>query len=123
MSDYLLVVDDDSECCETVAGFLAEKGYVVRGAGNGREALAIIREYGHPRLILLDLAMPVMNGAELCGEMHRDPALAAIPVVLCSGLDGLATYASALDCTGFMSKPLNPSKLTATVGDLAPIKH
>ena len=62
--------------------------------------------------------------ADLC-EMsaRKDPALAAIPVVLCSGLDSLDAYASVLDCSGFMSKPLDPSKLKATVGKLAPLVH
>ena len=123
MSDYVLVVDDDSSCCEGVADLLAEKGYVVRTASNGFVALAIIHEFGPPRLMLLDLMMPVMNGAELCAEIRKDPTLAKVPVVLCSGLERLETYASVLDCTAFMSKPLNPSALRETVGKLAPITH
>ena len=122
-TDYVLVADDDSACCDAVAALLAEKGYVVRSAANGREALAIIGEFGAPRLILLDLMMPVMNGAELRAEMRKDPTLSRIPVVLCSGLERLDVYASVLDCTAVMPKPLDPSKLTATVGQLAPIKH
>jgi CheY-like chemotaxis protein len=123
VSDFVLVVDDDSACCDGVAELLAEKGYVVRSAVNGRDALAIIHEFGAPRLILLDLMMPVMNGVQLRAELRKDPALAAIPIVLCSGLDALDAYASILDCDAFMPKPLDPSKLTATVGKLAPIKH
>ena len=123
MSDFVLVVDDDSACCDGVAELLAERGYVVRSAVNGYEALAIIREFGPPRLILLDLMMPVMNGVQLRAELRKDPALAAVPVVLCSGLDALDAYAAVLDCSGFLSKPLDPSKLKATVGKLAPLVH
>ena len=123
MSDFVLVVDDDSDCCDGVAELLAEKGYVVRSAVNGRDALAIIHEFGAPRLILLDLMMPVMNGVQLRTELRKDPALAAVPIVLCSGLDALDAYASILGCDAFMPKPLDLSKLTATVGKLAPITH
>jgi CheY-like chemotaxis protein len=121
--EYVLVVDDDSACCEGVAALLVEKGYTVRGAANGLQALAIILEYGSPRLIVLDLMMPVMNGAELRRQLRKDPALACIPVVLCSGVEGLDAYASVLDCTAFMTKPLDPSKLATTVGRLAPLIH
>jgi CheY-like chemotaxis protein len=81
----LLVVDDDPAIRETLADLLQDEGYVVMTAINGKEALTRLRAgSARPCVILLDLMMPVMSGAEFYAEMRSDPALADIPVVVIS---------------------------------------
>lgn len=86
----VLVVEDDAALRETVAEILADAGYAVSSAGNGREALAeaAVR---HPDLILLDLMMPTMNGWQFRAAQQKLPGLAAVPVIVmsaCSDLEG-----------------------------------
>lgn len=120
MGNFVLVVDDDSACCREIADSLARRGYVVRTAGNGREAFGVIAEFGTPRLIITDLEMPVMTGAELRLALRNNPELAAVPVVLCSSVAGLDAYAAALQCSAYIPKPVNPLLLGATVRTLVP---
>ncbi|HET7875330.1 MAG TPA: response regulator [Methylomirabilota bacterium] len=59
----ILVVDDEREVRLVIQEFLAAKGYEVRAAGNGLEALAALETYT-PDVVLLDMAMPEMDGLE-----------------------------------------------------------
>lgn len=79
----VLVVDDEPSIREALAGILEEEGYSVTTAANGQEALAMVRAR-RPRVILLDLMMPVMNGWELTERLREDPALRSIPVCVLS---------------------------------------
>src|SRR6185436_16404183 len=85
-SAFVLVVDDDADIRETIAGVLEDEGYGVAGAKNGQEALTWLRAPGSPRpqLILLELMMPVMSGPEFRAAQEADPSLHAIPVVIVS---------------------------------------
>jgi CheY-like chemotaxis protein len=93
---------------------LEQRGHAVYTAANGREALDKIERGPIPRLVILDLMMPVMNGYELREEMLRRPALAKIPVVVVSGtLDaGSARHLAVLE---LIAKPLNLPKLYTLV--------
>jgi CheY-like chemotaxis protein len=77
-----MVVDDDDDIRETLAGLLEDEGYAVRACATGQEALEALRSGLAPRVILLDLMMPVMDGAEFRRAQLADPALASIPVIL-----------------------------------------
>lgn len=84
MSDpaVVLVIDDDAELRETVRMILDRDGHRTVGAGDGKEALAMLRGAAvRPSLILLDLMMPGMNGWEFCEAQRDDPELREIPVV------------------------------------------
>ncbi len=61
-SKKILIVEDDQALNEAYVLILSESGYDVLSAGNGEEALAAIKKEGDPRLIFLDLRMPVMDG-------------------------------------------------------------
>jgi CheY-like chemotaxis protein len=78
----VMVVDDDVDIRETLAGLLEDEGYQVAAFPGGQEALAALKGGLGPRVILLDLMMPVMDGAEFRHEQLADPALAEIPVIL-----------------------------------------
>lgn len=80
----ILVVEDLEEHRELLSQVLLDLGYAVSSAGDGRAALDAIEAGFHPRLVLLDLGMPMMDGARFLAHLrgHRDPAVARIPVVL-----------------------------------------
>jgi CheY-like chemotaxis protein len=66
----VLVVDDHPEIVESLAQMLELDGYAVRTARDGREALALADEF-RPMCVLLDLAMPVMDGTALARELRK----------------------------------------------------
>ena len=78
----IMVVDDDDDIRETLAGLLEDEGYHVAAFSTGQDALAALKRGVDPRVILLDLMMPLMDGAEFRREQLADPALKQIPVVL-----------------------------------------
>lgn len=105
----ILIVEDDADLRDMMAQLLALEGYDAAIAANGLEALDYLRRGGLPRLILLDLMMPIMDGWEFRREQQRDPALAAVPVVVLSALDrGRAADVVADD---FLKKPLDFDRL------------
>ena len=79
----VLVVDDEPDIRRELADAVREMGCEVVDAADGSEALSHLRSGAPlPRLILLDLMMPVMSGDELLEHMAADPRLATIPVVV-----------------------------------------
>jgi CheY-like chemotaxis protein len=87
----ILVVDDDTDLRETLGELLIEEGYDARLFENGRAALDFLRDGGDPRLILLDLMMPEMNGWQFREEQLKDARLREIPVVVMTASRGLET--------------------------------
>ncbi|HSB19060.1 MAG TPA: response regulator [Anaeromyxobacteraceae bacterium] len=94
----VLIVEDDPALRESMAEILADAGYTVSEAGDGRKGLEEASER-RPDLILLDLMMPTMNGWQFRTAQRQLPALADIPVIVMSawsseqadaGLEGVA---------------------------------
>jgi CheY-like chemotaxis protein len=84
--DWLLLVEDDEGCADTLKTALEAEGHrLVRVAHHGKEALRLLARAGRPRVILLDLVMPEMNGWELLQILREDPELSHVPVVVISG--------------------------------------
>lgn len=81
MSKKILVVDDEQDACRLLQVNLEHAGYQVTTAENGQDALESIF-IDMPDLIVLDQAMPVMDGFEVLRELKRNPATAEIPVVM-----------------------------------------
>lgn len=78
----VLLVEDDPGITAALEDMLRDEGLEVATAGNGREALALLRGGLRPSAILLDLMMPVMDGWDFRQEQLADPALKDIPVVV-----------------------------------------
>jgi CheY-like chemotaxis protein len=111
----LLVVDDDPGIRESLADLLNDEGYVVMTAVNGQDALTRLRASDNlPCVILLDLMMPIMSGAEFYDEMRNDPALAEIPVVIISA-DGNARRKVQAMGGEFIPKPVRIETVISAV--------
>ena len=106
----ILIVDDDKDMLDGLSELLAAKGYQVAAARDGREALDYLRDNPPPKLILLDIAMPRMDGWEFLRRKAQDRKLAGIPVVIMSGTETRPPGDHA-----FIPKPCNPEKLLDAV--------
>ena len=104
-SSKILVVEDDDDLREELRELLVGRGFEVILAENGEAGLAALRANANIRAIVLDVAMPVMNGATFRGEQLADPAVAEIPVVLLSGRDDLRAIGRALGAIACVRKP------------------
>ncbi len=115
----ILLVEDDVAIRETVSECLSGEGYRVHAAAHGAEALAWLARGERPALLLLDLVMPVMNGAELLARVRADAALGELPVLLMTA--AITSSASPLpraDAT--LVKPFDLDQLLGAVSRLAP---
>lgn len=116
----VLIVDDDRDVREAVREVLQDNGYDVREAGNGKEALDLLRgKLVRPCVILLDIMMPVMDGWQFREAQRNDPSLSEIPVVVLSaGGEPTGESPHPLD---FLRKPVQlPPLLEAVARHCAP---
>lgn len=112
----LLIVEDDADLREILELALVSEGYRVATARNGAEALERLRsQTKKPRLILLDLMMPVMNGWEFRDERRQDPELADIPMVVLSAATDFPMRASDIRADAYLRKPLHLDRLLETI--------
>jgi len=79
----ILVVDDSKTELHHITAILGKRGYSVRTAENGEEALRRLDEE-KPDLILMDVVMPGQNGFQLTRTITRDPRWSDVPVILCT---------------------------------------
>jgi CheY-like chemotaxis protein len=113
----ILVVDDEPEIRTLVGQVLREKGYAVLTAANGVEALTRISEQS-PDAIVLDLNMPVMDGAAFLSACRCDPLNANVPVALFTTAAGGDVIAENLGVHAYVPKPFDIQRLTEVVGRL-----
>jgi CheY-like chemotaxis protein len=116
----VLVVEDDTDLRDAYRAILSRAGYNVLTACDGQEALEVLEAGIRPRLILLDLMMPVMNGYEFRAAQRMRPELAKIPTVLLTAEPGADETARRLGCVGALHKPVQWGRLAEQVqGTLA----
>jgi CheY-like chemotaxis protein len=111
----ILLVEDDFDVREALAETLRDEGYAVECAGDGAQALDYLRGGGRPGLILLDLMMPRMSGAEFRMVQKVDPDLCNLPVVLISADGRMEEKARVLETHGALRKPIDLDELLSTV--------
>lgn len=107
----ILVVDDDVAATDSLIDILTTEGYTVSAAKNGKEALKHLRGAPLPRLIILDLFMPEMDGWEFRREQLKDSKLSDIPVVV---MTGASVYAG-IDANVIVHKPLDVARFISLV--------
>ena len=115
----IVLVDDDRVIQKMVGGFLERRGYVVRKASDGIEALQYVRDR-IPDLVITDVRMPELNGIELTSRLRAHHRTASVPILMFSELSGapdaLAGYAAGAD--DYLPKPFELEILEAKVQSL-----
>ncbi len=112
----ILIADDLKALLQIEKTFLMRAGFEVLTAENGSRAVELAREKV-PRLILLDLEMPEMDGAAACAAMRLETSLALTPIIIMSASGGPEIRERCLKagCTEFLAKPRKPEELLAVV--------
>jgi len=116
MSDHkptVLVIDDNPALVYLLHAFLNGSGYHVVNA-LARDAVSTAREL-RPAVILLDIAMPELDGVQVCDLLRADPDTASIPVIALSAQINLHIHAAAMRADAYLSKPFELSTLLETV--------
>ena len=109
----ILVVDDDELIRTLIAMALTDEGYGVVTARNGAQALERLQNH-RPRLILLDMRMPVMDGWTFARHYRDLPGPTAPIVVMTAAMDA-GRWASEVQADGWLAKPFELGDLLATV--------
>lgn len=117
--DQLLVVDDHPINMKLISFLLELEGYEVRTAGGASEALAILASY-RPRLILMDLQMPGVNGFELTQQLKAADATKDIVIIAVTAyaMKGDEQRALAAGCDHYITKPIDNDELPRLVARL-----
>jgi CheY-like chemotaxis protein len=112
----LLIADDEPGLRLLVAATLVSEDYAILEAANGLDALAIVRAE-QPRLVLLDVQMPGMDGLEACRQIKADPVLAGTVVVMLTSLDQPEDEEAgrAAGADTYLTKPFSPLDLLQVV--------
>jgi two-component system chemotaxis response regulator CheY len=111
----LLIVDDDTTLREGLADLFRMEGWSAETASDGREAIALLRLGLRPRLIVLDLDMPVLDGWGFVRGIEAMPAVAETPIVVMSGIADEPAAPQRQRDGGFFRKPVNFDRLVETV--------
>jgi CheY-like chemotaxis protein len=111
----ILVVEDDPINRELMVELLTGYGYEVFEAKDGKSAIDIVRAQ-RPRVILMDLGLPGLDGIETTRRLKADPILRSIPIVIVTAHGQFKEpLARAAGCDGFITKPISRSMLLDTV--------
>jgi len=115
MMTTILVVDDEALIAMALEAELEDAGYGVVTAANGRQALERLAEAPRPDLVLTDIMMPVMGGAEMLAAMAADPELRGIPAIVLSSLPEAAVRARANGAAAILRKPYTAEEVLGAI--------
>ena len=112
----ILVVEDDPTSMKLVHLILEADGHAVKSVDAPEKALASIAEE-KPAVVLVDLALPGMDGLSLTRRLKADPATSAIPVVAVTAqaMQGEDAKARAAGCDAYLTKPLDTQGFRGTL--------
>jgi CheY-like chemotaxis protein len=111
----VLIVEDDDGAREALSDCLEMEGFSVVSARNGKEALEYLHRSPAPKIILLDLFMPVMTGWEFRAAQKSDSAISDIPVVVVTAFGSGVT--KQIDAELILHKPLDLDRLLTVIRD------
>ncbi len=118
MAARILVVDDNPANATLLAFLLEKNGYEIRTAADADEALEILEGF-LPRLIMMDLQLPGMDGLALTRKLKADPATRGIIIIALTAyaMKGDEERARAAGCDGYVSKPIDTRALPGVVAN------
>ena len=120
MSDCILVIDDEPGISTALLVRLKAEGFSIVTASDGPSGLAAASRH-RPRVILLDVSMPGMDGIEVCRHLKSDPQLRTIPVIFltANATDELRDRAYAVGGVRYLSKPYESGALVKQIRSVA----
>jgi two-component system cell cycle response regulator len=112
----ILIVDDNLSNLRLAEVLLSGEGYDVRTAPDAEHALELLQTF-RPRLILMDIQLPGMDGLELTRRLKADPVHGGVPVVALTAyaMKGDAERALAAGCSGYIPKPIDTRQFASEV--------
>ena len=112
----ILIVDDNTQNLKLARVVLANEGFDVHTASNAEDALQILGTVT-PRLILMDIQLPGMDGLELTRRLKADPATRGVRVIALTAyaMKGDDEKAFAAGCDGYITKPIDVERLPIVV--------
>jgi len=117
----ILIVDDDKEVLDIIKKKLTQENYEVMTASSGQEALTICKT-DCPDLVLLDIAMPEMDGYNTCEKIKQNTKTKGIPVVFVTGKEllpeGIYKRCRDLGACGYISKPYTIKQLLEKITEI-----
>jgi twitching motility two-component system response regulator PilH len=113
---HILLVDDSKTELAYLSELLAKRGFTVRTAENGEEAMKRLAE-GKPDLILMDVVMPGTNGYQLTRTITRDPRYSDVPVIMCTskGQETDRVWGLRQGARDYVVKPVDTDDLMAKI--------
>ncbi|ACB75832.1 response regulator [Opitutus terrae] len=119
MKSKILLVDDEPDALEVLGFKLREAGFAPSFAADGAKALAAVRA-APPDLIVLDLMLPAVDGLEVCKILRRDPATAAIPILMLTAKAAEMDRVLGLElgADDYVTKPYSPRELVLRIKKL-----
>ena len=114
--EMILIVDDNVQNLKLARVILANEGYEVWTAADAEEALAFLCT-SRPKVILMDLQLPGMDGLQLTRQLKADPSTRSIGVIALTAyaMKGDEEKALAAGCDGYLSKPIDTERLPEVV--------
>ena len=115
--EKIMIVEDEEGTRETWQEFFQGSGYDVFGAGDGQQALDMIR-MNRPDIVLLDLRLPGLDGYQVCQRLKSDPLTSEIPVIMITAfLTGASDTVRGLEygADDYLNKPVDLDVLAAKV--------
>ena len=115
----ILIVDDNAANLKLARVLLSGEGYEVKTAADAAEALVLLQNF-RPRLILMDLQMPRMDGFDLTRRLKADPEMKGIVILALTAyaMKGDEEKARAAGCDGYVSKPIDTRALPGVIAKL-----
>jgi adenylate cyclase len=115
-SNSILIVDDSLDNLNLLGRILSKRGYKVRLASSGKQAIESV-ELTQPDLILLDIMMPGMDGYEVCSRLKANDRTRGIPIIFLSALVKVADKVKAFEVGGvdYITKPFQPVEVVVRV--------
>jgi CheY-like chemotaxis protein len=115
----VLVVDDEPGVRQLVSKILSRE-YTVVEAKDGEEAIDAVRSQS-PRIVIMDMMMPKMDGLTACYAIKKDPATRGIPVIMLTAIDqelNKKLSTTVMGANKYMTKPFDAQELLATIRQL-----
>jgi CheY-like chemotaxis protein len=117
----ILIIDDEPAWLGALSSLLRSRGYQVKKAESGAEALATLKRF-RPDLIFVDVKMPDMNGFDLLDHIKKLPKIAATPVVFVSAIDDFHArkVARELGAADYLLKPVDTKEIVSALEKYIP---